>query len=113
MRIGAALVAFALALAAFGTDVAGKWKASIDGPNGAMEITFDLKVDGAKVTGKAISETGEVPITEGTLDGDKICFTVESDQVKVVHKGTIAGNEMRLKVEMGDNTTEVVAKKVE
>jgi hypothetical protein len=112
MKIGAALIVFVLALSAFGADVAGKWKATVEGPNGSMDITFDLKVDGGKVTGKAIGETGEMPITDGTIDGDKISFTVESDQLKVVHKGIVAGNEMKLKVEMGDNTMEMVAKKI-
>ena len=112
MRIATLLMTLVMAAAAFAADIAGKWKATVEGPNGSMEITFDFKVDGNKISGKAISEMGEMPITEGTIDGDKISFTVETDQFKVVHKGTVSGDEMKLKVEVGDNTMDVVAKRV-
>jgi hypothetical protein len=112
MRISTILITLTLAVSAFAADVAGKWKANVEGPNGSMQITFDLKVDGKKITGKAISDMGEMPITDGTIDGDNISFTVETDQFKVVHKGTVSGNEMKLKVDMGDNSTEIVAKRI-
>ena len=112
MRISTILMTLTLALSAFAADVAGKWKATMEGPNGSMQITFDLKVDGKKITGKAIGDMGEMQITEGTIDGDNISFTVQTDQFKVVHKGTVSGNEMKLKVEMGDNSMEMVAKRV-
>lgn len=112
MRIAAALVTMVLAVSAFAADVTGKWKASFEGPNGAMEITFDLKVDGDKVTGTASGPMGDQPITEGKTDGDNITFTVETDQFKVVHKGTVSGDEMKLKVEIGDQTMDMVAKRI-
>ena len=112
MRITVILMTLTLAVSAFAADVAGKWKATMEGPNGSMQITFDLKVDGKKITGKAIGDMGEMQITEGTIDGDNISFTVQTDQFKVVHKGTVSGNEMKLKVEMGDNSMEMVAKRV-
>lgn len=112
MRIAPVIMTIAMAVAAFAADVTGKWKATTEGPNGSMEITFDLKVEGNKITGKAISEMGEMSITDGTIDGDNFRFTVETDQFKVVHKGTVSGNEMRLKVDMGDNSVEMVAKRI-
>lgn len=111
MRIAAIFMMLTMAVAAFAADVTGKWKATTEGPNGAMEITFDLKVEGHKITGKAVGDMGEMPITEGTIDGDKISFTVETDQFKVIHKGTVSGNEMKLKVDMGDNTMDMVARR--
>ena len=109
----AAFVCFLLmTMAALAADVSGKWKASVEGPNGQMELTFDLKADGNKLTGTVTSPMGEMPITEGTLDGDQIAFTVETDQFKVVHKGTVSGDEMKLKVEVGDQTMDVTAKRM-
>lgn len=112
MKIAAIFMSLTMAAAAFAADVTGKWKATTEGPNGSMEITFDLKVDGNRITGKAITGMGDMPITECRIDGDNITFTVETDQLKVTHKGTVSGNEMKLKVEMGDNTTDLLAKRV-
>jgi len=112
MRIAAAFVTLMLAVSAFAADVTGKWKATMEGPNGQMEMTFDLKADGSKVTGTATGPMGEARITDGTLDGDRISFTVETDQFKVVHKGIVSGDEMKLKVEAGDQTIDMVAKRV-
>ena len=45
------LVIFVLAVSA--ADVSGTWKAAIETPNGALETTFQFKVDGNKLTGSA------------------------------------------------------------
>ncbi|MGJ5816453.1 hypothetical protein [Paludibaculum fermentans] len=112
MRIKAVILMLTMALSAFAADVAGKWKATMEGPNGSMQLTFDLKVDGNKITGKATGDMGEMKITDGTIDGDRISFAIETEQMKVVHKGTVSGDEMKLKVEVGDNSMEMVAKRV-
>jgi hypothetical protein len=101
-----------LAASAFAADVTGKWKASIEGPDGQMVITFNLKSEGTKVTGTATGPMGETPISEGTLEGDRIRFTVATEQFKILHKGTVSGDEMKLKVDIGDNTVDMTAKRV-
>jgi hypothetical protein len=77
-----------------------------------MELIFNLKAEGKTVTGTSTSPMGESPISDGTIDGDNISFTVATDQFKVVHKGTVSGNEMKLKVEIGDQTIEMTAKRL-
>src|SRR2546423_56541 len=49
-----ALVA-AFVMMAAAADISGNWKATAEGPNGAMERTFVFKVDGNKVTGETVS----------------------------------------------------------
>jgi hypothetical protein len=94
-------------------DINGKWKAPFQGPDGqAGEIVFDLKADGGVVTGTSTTPMGSLPISEGKLDGDNISFTVANDQFKVTHKGTVTGDEMKLKVEMGDSTFDMTAQRV-
>jgi len=42
---------------------------------GAMDYTFEFKVDGEKLTGKAVSSLGgESELTEGTVKGDEVSF---------------------------------------
>jgi hypothetical protein len=107
-----ALLAVVLGAVALAEDVSGAWKASMQGPDGqSMELTFNLKADGAKLTGTVTTPMGEMPISEGKVDGDKIEFTVETDQFKVVHKGTFTGDTMKLTVDMGDQKMEMTAKR--
>jgi hypothetical protein len=112
MKLAATLAILVVAFPALAADLSGKWKASVEGPDGqTMEITFTFKVDGDKFTGTALGPMGEMPISDGKLDGDAISFTV-GDEFKVLHKGKVSGDEMKLKVEMGERTFEMTAKRV-
>jgi len=112
MKYIATLLLFLMTVCAFAADATGKWKSSVTSPDGQeMEITFNLKQDGEALDGTAESPMGETKITEGSVNGDAIQFTVETDQFKIVHKGTLSGDEMKLKVEMGDQTFDMVAKR--
>jgi hypothetical protein len=100
------------ALLAFGADVAGKWKASIEGQNGPREVTFTFQVTDGKLTGTATGSQGEAPITEGKVEGDKVSFTVESGQFKAVLTGTVSGDDLKLTGRAGDSNFELAAKRV-
>jgi hypothetical protein len=107
-----ALLTLVMGAVALAEDVSGAWKASMQSPDGqSMELVFNLKADGAKLTGTVTSPMGELPISEGKVDGDKIEFTVETEQFKVVHKGTFSGDTMKLNVDMGGQTMEMTAKR--
>ena len=113
------LVVMALsAMAAFGAEVAGTWKASVETPNGNFENTFVFKVDGAKLTGTSSNQMmGETPISDGTVDGDDVAFNVivsrDGNEFKLAYKGKVTGNEMKLTITLpgGDRTFEMTAKK--
>lgn len=111
MKISRIALSLLLAVSAFGADVAGKWKASVEGPNGSMDIVFNFKVDGQKLSGTADGPMGTMPITDGKIDGDKVIFTVEAGDMKILHKGTIAGDEIKMKVDIGDQSMDMTAKR--
>src|SRR5208282_2370376 len=75
-----AALTLALAGSARGADetVAGKWKGQFDSQIGLQKYTYEFKVDGTNLTGKAIGEremgTNEVVITEGTVSTNGISF---------------------------------------
>jgi hypothetical protein len=107
-----AILGMVLAAAAMAADVTGVWKASLQAPDGqTLDLVFKLKADGAKLTGTATSPIGELPISDGKVDGDKVEFTVETDQFKIVHKGTFSGDTMKLTVDMNGQTMEMTAKR--
>ena len=107
MKWSMALMALmaALALTAFGADISGNWKATAEGPNGAMERTFAFKVDGNNVTGETTSTMmGKSTITDGKVEGDTVTFTIAGkfgdQEVKISYKGKIAGNEIKFTSEV-------------
>jgi hypothetical protein len=74
------LALVALAIPALAADATGKWSATIQGPQGDFTLTFDLKADGATLTGTTGNDfAGDVPIANGKVAGDSISFDVTFD----------------------------------
>ena len=112
-----ALGALLLLTPTFAADAAGKWTASIDTQIGIQNYTYDFKVDGNKLTGKAKSQFGETEITEGTVKGDEIVFienlNFQGQPLRIVYKGKISGDEIKFNRQVGDVASEdFVAKRV-
>jgi hypothetical protein len=112
MRLATALILIALVLAApaFAADVTGKWKATL--ADMGMEMTFTFKAEGSTLTGMVSGQMGEMQITDGKVDGNNITFTVTIDQGKVVHKGVLNGDDMKITAQMGDQNFEMTAKRM-
>ena len=102
---------------AFAADVTGNWKASAEGPNGAMTRTFALKAEGAKLTGETMSSfAGKSVIRDGKIDGDNLQFTItiklQDNEMDAVYKGKVMSNdEIKFTSEVGGNKIEWVAKR--
>jgi hypothetical protein len=93
--------------------VTGKWKASAPAPDGStMDLVFTFKADGAKLSGSVSGPMGDSPLSEIKLEGDAISFTVDMGDFKILHKGTVAGDTMTLKVMMGDQSFDMTATRV-
>ena len=126
MRIGTRLSALAVglflaALPALAADVTGKWTTEFDSQIGPQKYTFDLKVDGEKVTGKAhferMGQTGDVDLLEGKLVGDQISFVetfqFEANEVRIQYTGKVKGDEITLTRDVGGFAKEeIVAHRV-
>src|SRR5881628_4089205 len=86
-----AAVTFGFALPATAADVTGKWKSEFESQIGAQKYTFEFKVEGQKLTGKASFERagqkGDVELKEGRVSGDEIFF---------VETANFQGNELRI-----------------
>ena len=97
-NVGFALIPLLFSGFLAAADINGKWKGQIEG--GEHEAIFTLKVDGSSVTGTMSHPGGKEYPLKGTLDGNKIAFTFESEwegsPVKVNVKGTVEGDEMNL-----------------
>jgi hypothetical protein len=114
-------VAFLCAPPARAADATGKWKAEFESQVGVQKYTYDLKVEGAKVTGKAsferMGQKGEADLLEGKVTGDDISFVEKLDfqgsQISITYTGKLAGDEIKFTRKVGDFATEeFVAKRV-
>lgn len=123
-----ALTALALALATSvaraDDSVAGKWKGEFDSQIGQQKYTFEFKIDGDKLTGKAIGvredATNSTDIAQGKIDKDKseISFVenlkFQDNEIAIKYTGKISGDEIKFHREVGDGlaTEDFTAKRV-
>jgi hypothetical protein len=85
-----------LAFSAVAADVDGKWVAEVPGRDGqTREATMTFKADGDKLTGTMASPRGEIPISEGKINGDEISFVITFNNFRIVHTGKVSGNEIK------------------
>ena len=119
------LAALTLALAGSAwsadTTVAGKWKGQFDSQIGLQKYTYEFKVDGTNLTGKAVGEremgTNEVVITEGRVSTNGIFFVeplkFDDNELRIEYTGKVSGDEIKFHRKVGDVAEEdFVAKRV-
>jgi hypothetical protein len=112
-RLILTFVALGSLIAMFAADISGKWKADFQTPDGtARSNTFTFKVEGEKLTGIVAGSQDETPIQDGKISGDDISFSAERPFGKFTYKGKVSGAEIKLKVEFGDNSFDIVAKRI-
>jgi len=89
----------------FAADIDGKWTAQIQGRRGARTETLMLKVTDNGLTGSIEGRGGPVQISNGTIDGAKVSFSVirefQGNKVTEEYKGTVSGGELQLTVSGG------------
>jgi hypothetical protein len=100
-----------LAVTAWAADVTGKWVGKIETPNGSRDVTFNLKQDGEKLTGTTSGRQGEVPISDGSVKGDDVAFSVvrnfNGQEFKIDYKGKVEAKNLKLKFTMMDQEREL------
>ncbi len=108
LLLGSALAALLLAPAF--ADVTGRWTAAIDTQIGVQNYTYDFKVDGEKLTGRAKSDFGDTEIAEGTVKGDEVSFVENLDfqgqALRITYTGKVSGEEIKFTRKVGDIATE-------
>jgi hypothetical protein len=57
--------------------ISGKWKTSLEGPQGSMELSFTYKVDGTKLTGATISPMGSQEIKNGKVTENEFYYEID------------------------------------
>ena len=120
-----AILLTALALGVPGSlpaaDVTGKWKSDFESRIGHLKYTYELRLDGDKLTGKAIGDSAgaksETEIREGKVNSAEVTFLemvkFQDQEIRVEYKGKLAGDEIKFTRKVADIAVEeLVAKRL-
>lgn len=90
-RIATSLLAFGLSsLAALAADPSGTWKFSAEGPQGReIDATLTLKLADGRLSGEVVSRAGKAAISDATLAGDQVSFSVVREFGRFLRKKKI------------------------
>jgi opacity protein-like surface antigen len=98
-----------LGAAALAADVTGTWKGQFDFSGTAVPLTFDLKASGETLTGTITGlPSGVAEIHDGKIQGAVVTFSAlteyQGSPIKLVYRGEIAGNEIKLTMGTDDGS---------
>ena len=78
-------------------DITGTWKASFDTPLGTQNYTYEFKVSGTLLTGKAKVDNSESELKNGKVDGNKVSFvetlSIMGMTLEVTYAGTVTSDD--------------------
>jgi len=112
--LGMMLAMSLVAVAEDAAKVGGTWEMTSQGRQGPQTSTLTIEQTGNKIKGTLKGARGEAPL-EGTVDGNKVSFTIERDtpngKFTANYAGTVDGDAIKGTVKMGEREAEWTAKK--
>jgi len=97
MLVFAAIVCFAVI-----ADLTGKWTGTVKSPDGQdFPLTYVFKVDGGKLTGSLQTPQGELPISNGKVNGSDFSFDMDFNGTTISNVGKYYVDSIGLDAEIG------------
>jgi hypothetical protein len=92
----ALIIVLAVLALAENASLVGRWNVTSKTQNGSQsKITLEFRQDGSTITGKAITDNGDVaPIDSVTVDGDQFKFKIAVEEGAYTVSGTVKGDEV-------------------
>ena len=92
--------------------VAGTWDASIETENGPFEFQIVYNVEGAKISGRFVTDMGDLEFGPGKITGKEFEYEFEFDYTTYKHKGILINDdEILIKQTKDGETTEFTIKR--
>ena len=94
----ASLILTLSASSAYAADLTGTWTGDFTVANGdSIHLLLTLKQDGAKLSGTVSgAQIGQMEISDGKVDGDKVSFSVMYNGMMIKNEGVISGDTIKL-----------------
>jgi hypothetical protein len=89
-------------------DVSGKWEGTVVIPDGnPVPLTYDFKIEGDKLTGSIETPQGDLPITDGKVEGKTFTFAVDvsGHTIKTQGKYYAEADSVGLDIDFGGDKT--------
>ncbi len=97
-------------------DISGKWKAVVESPMGAMDMTIEFIQDGNNITGSFNSEMGKWDITDGILSGKELTFsisaTIGGESMTMEFSGTVDNESLEGNISVQGENAKLKATKI-
>jgi hypothetical protein len=92
----------------------GRWKGTVSGPNGDMELLFTFKVNGDSLSGTDESAMGVLPLLNGKVNGNEFSYDVDLGGNLISHNCKfIDDNTINVKAMVMQNEIEMTLKRIE
>ena len=88
-------ITFMIAALALGADVAGKWTGQMPARGETVDATFTFRNE-AEGDWTMTGPQGQVDLQDVKVEGDQISFNSTGGNAKIVFKGTISGDEIKM-----------------
>ena len=106
------LVIFFAISVAHAQSIDGKWNGEMQGPNGSFPLTFNFHVVADSLTGAVESQMGDIPISNGKVDGKNFSFDVSFNEMTIKHQCTVTSDStISMKVEGMQGPMEIILKR--
>ena len=97
----------------YAQDFDGKWIGQMQGPEGSMDLFFTFKAAGDTLTGAVESAMGEIPFSNGKINGNNFSFDISFGEMVISHQCVFMKDSISMKVPgMQGETTEMFLKRV-
>ncbi|MDB5109763.1 MAG: glycoside hydrolase [Mucilaginibacter sp.] len=107
LLICSAMICFAVI-----TDLTGKWTGTVKIQDGNdFPLTYVFKTDGNNLTGSLQSPQGELPITDGKINGSNFSFKLDFNGTPIVNTGKYYGDSIAIEAEINGNKLHTVLKR--
>jgi len=91
-----------ICLAAIAADLTGKWTGNVKTQDGQeIPVSYVFKADGNTLTGAMQSPQGEIPITDGKIDGNNFSFKVSFGDTPIANTGKFYGDSIGVDSDFG------------
>ena len=95
-------------------NIDGKWKGKVESDMGTFEFTMTYKVDSQVLSGVMSGEMGDVPFSDGKINGDEFEYQINFGDFSIKHKGKVLNdNEIQITSESEFGNSEFKLTKVE
>jgi hypothetical protein len=93
---------------AVAADITGRWTGKVSTPNGEFELVYNFQVQGETLTGALTFPGGDIPISDGKIDGDSFSFTMSFNDNTIPYQGTVNGDTIVLKSQWQQGERETI-----